>query len=62
MEMPDESCRKCGGILAECSNCARCKSPNQYICIKCGLITFQQFHYECFLEKSILQNVFMNRM
>jgi hypothetical protein len=62
MEMPDESCRKCGGILSECSNCARCKTPNQFICKLCGLITFQQFHYECFLEKDMIQKVFVNKM
>ena len=49
-EVPDESCRKCGGLLLEHSICAKCRGPNQFICRICGKITLQQHHSNCFNE------------
>lgn len=42
--MPDESCRKCGGLLLDLSICAKCRSTIQYICRLCGTKTLEQFH------------------
>ena len=49
-KLPDESCRKCGGLLIELSICAKCREPNQYVCRICGNQTLQQFHNYCFHE------------
>lgn len=47
--MPDESCRKCGGLLLNYSLCGKCKASTRFICRICGLITPEQFHeYVCF--------------
>ena len=45
--MPDESCRSCGGNLANCTLCAECKEVTSLICKKCGTITKDQFHSFC---------------
>lgn len=42
--MPDESCRKCGGILLDFAICAKCRAPFQYICRICGTKTLEQVH------------------
>ena len=46
--MPDESCRKCGGPLVQCTKCAECRDTITEICIKCGQITKERFHATCF--------------
>ncbi len=46
--MPDESCRKCGGILLKCSLCAECKKITQQICQICRSKNEEKFHYDCF--------------
>ena len=46
--MPDESCRKCGGILKKCSLCAECRKVTQHICVKCGSLTMDTLHINCF--------------
>jgi hypothetical protein len=42
--MPDESCRKCGGVLLDFAICAKCRTPIQFICRICGTITLEQIH------------------
>lgn len=42
--LPDESCRKCGGLLLNYSLCGKCKSATRFICRICGTITLEQFH------------------
>lgn len=42
--MPDESCRKCGGMLLDYSICAKCMASIQYICRICGKRTLEQTH------------------
>jgi len=44
MNMPDESCRKCGGVLLDYSLCGKCKDATRFICRICGTITVEQFH------------------
>ena len=46
--MPDESCRKCGGILKRFSLCAECRQATQQICVKCGSLTMDTLHMNCF--------------
>jgi len=49
--LPDESCRKCGGLLLEYTVCAKCKAPVQFICRICGALTLQRYHIDfCFIE------------
>ncbi|MFQ5573887.1 MAG: hypothetical protein ACE5EJ_06515 [Nitrosopumilaceae archaeon] len=45
--MPDESCRKCGGELLNCTQCAECKEIVSMICQNCGRRTMEQFHDYC---------------
>ena len=45
--MPDESCRKCGGVLINCTQCAECKETISMICQNCGARTMEQFHDYC---------------
>jgi hypothetical protein len=45
--MPDESCRKCGGVLIKCTQCAECKEIISMICQNCGARTMEQFHDYC---------------
>jgi len=47
--MPDESCRHCGGILIDFSQCAECKKITRLICKSCKNITTEQFHSQCIL-------------
>lgn len=42
--MPDESCRKCGGLLLDYSICAKCRASIQYICRICGRKTLERIH------------------
>ncbi len=42
--MPDESCRKCGGLLLDYLICAKCRAPTQFMCRICGLKTVERFH------------------
>lgn len=53
--MPDESCRKCGGMLIKSNLCAACKGVVQRICIKCGLKTAEQVHSQCLYEAESFQ-------
>lgn len=47
--MPDESCRKCGGMLLELLVCAKCRAPTQFICRICAHETTPRFHEQiCF--------------
>ena len=45
--MPDESCRKCGGVLTSYSLCQECRKSIQRICTDCNLKTEEQFHESC---------------
>lgn len=45
--MPDESCRKCGGVLTSHSLCQECRKIIQRMCVDCGLKTEEQFHERC---------------
>ena len=47
--LPDESCRKCGGLLLNYSLCGKCKASTRFICRICGTVTLEQFHVSfCF--------------
>ena len=56
--LPDESCRKCGGLLVEYTVCAKCRTANQFICRLCGTKTLIKYHDSiCFkpeLRKTLL--------
>jgi len=57
MNMPDESCRKCGGILTEYSICAKYRISNQLICRRCKMITLQQHHVQCFYDVNPIEGL-----
>ena len=42
--MPDESCRKCGGLLLEYTVCAECREVTQFVCRICGTKTIERSH------------------
>ena len=44
MNMPDESCRKCGNPLYFFSKCQICRKTIQEICLKCKTKTMPQVH------------------
>ncbi|MCV0392578.1 MAG: hypothetical protein K5790_04695 [Nitrosopumilus sp.] len=47
--MPDESCRRCGGLLMELLICAKCKAATQFICRICAYPTIPRSHDQlCF--------------
>ena len=50
MNMPDESCRKCGNPLYFFAKCEVCRKTIQEICLKCKTKTIPQFH-ACTIEK-----------
>ena len=52
LRLPDESCRNCGGGLAENTKCSQCMKPNSMICKKCTLCTVEQFHLICSSQTS----------
>lgn len=59
--MPDESCRKCGGMLLEYSVCAKCRTANQFICKTCMSKTLIRYHDGvCFVTE--LENVVTNKL
>jgi len=45
--MPDESCRKCGGILVELKKCQECRQIYCWVCDECSKKTQEQFHFDC---------------
>ena len=47
-KMPDESCRACGGVLIDFTQCAGCKKITSMICKSCRKKTPEQFHTHCF--------------
>ena len=53
--MPDESCRKCGGMLKKCALCAECRQVIQHICVKCGSLTMDILHTNCFYTIESIQ-------
>ena len=59
-KMPDESCRKCGGMLIKFTLCAACRGTVQRICIKCGLKTAEQVHSQCLYEVESFQTRIQN--
>ena len=42
--LPDESCRKCGGLLLNYSLCGKCRAATRFICRICCSVTLEQFH------------------
>ena len=54
--MPDESCRACGGLLMEYSQCAGCKKVIRLICKSCHTKTMEQFHSDCILGEDSYRN------
>ncbi|HUU48846.1 MAG TPA: hypothetical protein VMW55_08700 [Nitrosopumilaceae archaeon] len=42
--MPDESCRKCGGMLLDYSLCGKCRTSIRFICRICGTLSMERFH------------------
>ncbi len=54
--LPDESCRKCGGMLLDYSVCAKCRAPTIFICRICGHKTDERYHDSvCFREEILRQ-------
>ena len=53
--MPDDSCRKCGSMLAEYTVCAECREIVQQICSKCSYKPNEQFHFNCFFKRESIQ-------
>ncbi|RDJ31377.1 MAG: hypothetical protein DWQ18_02735 [Crenarchaeota archaeon] len=53
--MPDESCRLCGGVLNDCTQCAQCKEVISMICRNCGTRTPEQFHNSCMYHIESIQ-------
>ncbi|MDH3191602.1 MAG: hypothetical protein OEM18_02795 [Nitrosopumilus sp.] len=47
--MPDESCRRCGGLLLDFLICGECRAPIQFICRICAHKTLPRIHDQiCF--------------
>lgn len=44
LRLPDESCRKCGGMLLDFSLCGKCRDATRFICRICGTLTLERFH------------------
>ena len=53
--MPDESCRRCGGVLIDFSQCAECKQVIRMICKSCHRKTLEKYHSQC-IEFSECEN------
>ncbi|CAD6515050.1 hypothetical protein NMT12_20140 [metagenome] len=62
--MPDESCRKCGGMLIDYCKCTQCNKTIKMICVSCGNRTAEQFHslctYKILTKNGMLQTKFNN--
>lgn len=54
--MPDESCRKCGGVLVNCTLCAECRETISMICQNCGARTMERFHDYCMFDVNNIQD------
>ena len=54
--LPDESCRRCGGMLLDYSVCAKCRAPTVFICRICGRKTDEQFHESICFREEVLNN------
>jgi predicted RNA-binding Zn-ribbon protein involved in translation (DUF1610 family) len=54
LNLPDESCRRCGEDLAKYSLCAVCKQAMQYICVKCGF-KYEEILHQCHLHLEAYQ-------
>lgn len=54
--MPDESCRVCGGVLIDYSQCAECKKIISLICKSCHSKTMEQFHSDCVMNSGNFGN------
>ena len=52
--MPDESCRRCGGTLTKYSLCAVCKQAMQHICVQCDSKSEVMLH-QCHVHLDIYQ-------
>jgi len=62
--LPDESCRRCGGTLIIYSLCAVCKQAMQHICVRCGSKSEGMLH-QCHVHldayqtrNSMIENVY----
>ena len=42
--LPDESCRRCGGLLLNFLICEKCRAPIQFICRICTQKTLPRIH------------------
>lgn len=42
--MPDESCRRCGGLLIEFEICGKCRAPTSFMCRICATKTEKKIH------------------
>ena len=56
-DMPDESCRQCGGSLLDYAQCAECKKIIRMICKSCRTKTIEQFHSECLPALNTPKNI-----
>ena len=54
--MPDESCRKCGGLLLDFAVCAKCRATIQDICRICGAKTLERIHDSICFRKEELES------
>ncbi|NNM36372.1 MAG: hypothetical protein HKO48_04580 [Nitrosopumilus sp.] len=53
-DMPDTSCRQCGGELDAVKKCFDCREPIQWNCSKCKEPTEIRFHSQCMYGKETL--------
>ena len=52
--LPDESCRKCGGLLLNYTLCGKCRVPTSFICKICAYKTLPRTHDQfCFKSNSL---------
>ncbi|MEM3143428.1 MAG: hypothetical protein QXW91_02225 [Candidatus Nitrosotenuis sp.] len=42
--MPDESCRRCGGVLITASKCSECRKPLEQFCRVCKNVISDVIH------------------
>jgi hypothetical protein len=53
--MPDDSCRRCGGLLMEFEICGKCREPTRLVCRICCTKTEQKFHdFVCFKNSGLM--------
>ena len=59
--LPDESCRLCGGTLIDYIKCSECNKTTTMICNSCNTQTIEQFHNLCVENKNLSNNLAPNK-